>query len=125
MGIFMSIFRSGFACGAGVGELEGICMPGMLSICCGDALGEGVGDDAGEGAGVGLAAGICIPGIFSIESGVGLGVGVGLGILMSMPSMSSFFCVVCRFFCGVGVGLGLGFGMDLLMSMPCIPCVSC
>ena len=61
MGIVMSIFcpGDGEACGAGVGDAAGICIPGMLfiSIFCGDAAGAGVGE----------AVGICMPGMFSIR----------------------------------------------------------
>src|SRR5919199_2467200 len=93
--MFMSIFcpGDGEACGAGVGDPAGICIPGMLcmSIFCGDA------------AGVGEAVGICMPGMCSTgccpAAGEGAGVGDLAGIFMPcmsmlfmfMPLMSCFF----------------------------------
>ena len=60
MGIPLSIFcpGDGEACGAGVDDAAGICIPGMLFIFifCGEAAGAGVGD----------VVGICMPGMFSI-----------------------------------------------------------
>ncbi|OLE52224.1 MAG: hypothetical protein AUG51_19155 [Acidobacteria bacterium 13_1_20CM_3_53_8] len=76
---------SGDACGdePGDGDDAGIFMPGIFSICSGEALGEGFG--VGDEEGVGDAIGICMPGMLPISSCLGL--------------------VVCFFF-GVGVGLG-------------------
>jgi len=74
IGIFISIFGCGEACG--FGDADGICIPGMfISIFCGDADGDGLVCGifipgmficCGEGLGVGdfLVAGIFIPGIF-------------------------------------------------------------
>src|SRR6266404_5677862 len=45
IGMFMSIFCSGEACG--FGDADGICMPGIFICVCGDAEGD--------------ACGICIP----------------------------------------------------------------
>jgi hypothetical protein len=87
--MFMSIFcpGDGEACGAGVGDPAGICIPGMLcmSIFCGEA----------DGAGAGEAAGICMPGMCSIgccpAAGEGVGVGDLAGIFMPCMSMPLMF----------------------------------
>jgi hypothetical protein len=111
MGIDMSIFcpGDGEACGVGVGEPVGICIPGMLSMlsvafCC----------DAGA-VGIEEAEGICIPGMFPIPGfspdGEGVGVGECDGIcipFMFMPCMSRF---------GAGRGLLLRLAAVLVFEL--------
>src|SRR5919199_6606773 len=72
IGMFISIFCSGDACGLGEGELAGICIPGMFSICCGDACG----DAPGEGEDVGI--GMLMPGMFCMLAFPVDGEGVGV-----------------------------------------------
>jgi hypothetical protein len=69
--MFISIFCSGEgdACGLGEGELAGICMPGMFSICCGDACGDGDAPGEGEVVGIGMLFMLAFPG-----DGEGVGV---------------------------------------------------
>lgn len=81
--------------GSGVGDADGICIPGI--IWC-----DGVGD--------GDAAGICIPGIMSCR---GVGDGEGLAVAgRRVPAR------VRR----LGVGLGLGLVAAGLLGLTCPSC---
>ncbi|MCA1817974.1 MAG: hypothetical protein LC746_16570 [Acidobacteria bacterium] len=137
IGIDMSIFcpGDGEACGAGVGDPAGVCIPGMLfiSIFCGDA------------AGVGEAVGIFMPGMFPIPVCPADGEGVAVGDLgcvriprmsmpfMFMPCMPCFFgarLVLClrradglAFDLTFRLAFVLFFGFD--MSMPGMSCMLC
>lgn len=97
-------------CGTGVGEAEGICMPGI--IWC-----DGLGDGVGGGVGAGDAAGICIPGGISFR---GLGDGEGAVVVGTLAGLR----VVWRRGRVRRFGAAFGFGLDASGCLG-ITCPSC
>lgn len=96
----------GDAVGAGVGEAAGVCIPGMLpiSVFCAGA------------AGVGEAAGIFMPGMFCIRVCPADGEGAGVGDLAGIPIPRMFMPLV-PFLFGARRALRLRRALDLALDL--------